>query len=260
MYTAGVVRIKDLIDERGNFIKWEALPILMRKNIPFTRYLGLIQAIPREWKKRLLDDVDKINHLQILIKLPKPVSLIYRELQKKGNILSTNYSKWRNLGMEISEEDYRRAFHNINKLTIVVKLRAFQYKLLLGVVTTNVHLFYYKIKDTKLCTFCEKSIETLIHLLYECKTVKPLINWLESKNNGRIAIENYLLSEIGSMVCNTLSLFVKYHVYARRCQNMTPSVNSLKNYLEQICIVEKAIAKDKGKINSHEQKWQFIQS
>ena len=52
-----------------------------------------------------------------------------------------------------------------------VKLRDFQYRLLLGKVITNVDLFEWNLKEDPLCTFCERSCETLVHLYCECPRI-----------------------------------------------------------------------------------------
>ena len=59
------------------------------------------------------------------------------------------------------------------------KLRIFQFKLLHRRISTNRYLFKIGISSSELCSFCENSSETLLHLFWECPQVK--IFWNEVK-------------------------------------------------------------------------------
>ena len=50
-YSQNIVRIEDLLNEEGNFRDRIELSSLYDFPIMFTEYLGLIQAIPNEWKE-----------------------------------------------------------------------------------------------------------------------------------------------------------------------------------------------------------------
>ena len=56
------------------------------------------------------------------------------------------------------------------------KLRIFQSKLLHRRISTNRYLFKIGLNANELCSFCENSSETLLHLFWECPQVKILWN------------------------------------------------------------------------------------
>ena len=60
------------------------------------------------------------------------------------------------------------AFQYTNDTT----LRWFQYRISHRILATNEYLFKIKIKDSKLCTFCNIEPESLIHLFVECEHVE----------------------------------------------------------------------------------------
>ena len=81
-------------------------------------------------------------------------------------------------------------------------LRAFQWKIVHGILITNVHLKQYGILDSDVCTFCKKTKGTSPHLFYECPVTKQLwvklINWLspELQIQNRIDVRYFLILSI----------------------------------------------------------------
>ena len=64
------------------------------------------------------------------------------------------------------------------KITNVSKLQSFHHKIITGTLTTNIQLYYYKIKDSKKCTFCNDGNETLLHLFVHCTEIQELFNYI----------------------------------------------------------------------------------
>ena len=60
------------------------------------------------------------------------------------------------------------------------RMSRFQYRMSHRILATNEYLFKLKIKDSKLCTFCNIEPEGLIHLFVECEHVENVWNMLES--------------------------------------------------------------------------------
>ena len=68
------------------------------------------------------------------------------------------------------------AFEYTNDTT----LRCFQYRISHRILATNGYLFKIKIKDSKLCTFCNIEPESSIHLFVECEHVENVWHMLEN--------------------------------------------------------------------------------
>ena len=142
-----------------------------------------------------------------------------------------------------------------------MKLRSFQYKLLMSAITTNIQLMYYKIRCTDNCTFCNFERETYAHLFYECICVKPLWHFFESLTNYKVTSYAVLLHNIEpnpTHVLNCIALLIKYYIYRTRCLNERLSVNQCRNYIERVKEIEHQIAIDKHKVSLHEKKWSEI--
>ena len=74
----------------------------------------------------------------------------------------------------VSTEELIKFTKNINAITICVKLRSFQYRLILPALITNIQLKIYGIKENDLCSFRGVNRETIVHILFECPKVKVI--------------------------------------------------------------------------------------
>ena len=155
-------------------------------------------------------------------------------------------------------DEMKGCIQKINTITIYVKLRSFQYRLLMTAVITNIHLQKYGVKDTDLCTFCMQEKETIEHLLYDCKYVRPLWSWLQEKVNTKLDFSKIYLNEIllnPRLVENCIALLIKFYIYRTRCMGQRLSLQSCKNYIEEFKNIEEEIARSKGKSQMHTIKW-----
>ena len=67
----------------------------------------------------------------------------------------------------------------------IANYRSFQYRLLQRGLVTNIQLKKWNISETDKCYFCHQTIETITHLLYECKKVQEIwtkvFQWIQLK-------------------------------------------------------------------------------
>ena len=103
------------------------------------------------------------------------------------------------------------------------KLRSFQYRLLLYGVVTNTYAYQNKIINSDLCTFCNATVETILHLFYECNIVinfwHGVVNIVnefvpfDTINKEDFYVENTLFNNVRDNtmhVINFLILVAKY--------------------------------------------------
>ena len=102
-------------------------------------------------------------------------SIVYEHLIEKSNALMEKCIAWEEeLCTEINYETFIRCFNDIYKVTNVAKDRSFQYRLLHRAIITNVHLARWGKCPDNLCTFCNETKETYVHLFIYCKYVEQL--------------------------------------------------------------------------------------
>ena len=109
---SGIIYLQDLLDERGEFLSNTEIQHKLIKSKPFTRYLGLLKAIPLEWKKILKSKVteDNINNFIDSHTSSKVSALLYKELSNTGDLLYKVRNKWQKKGINFEEEEFLRAF------------------------------------------------------------------------------------------------------------------------------------------------------
>ena len=260
-YRKGIIYIKDLV-EQDRLISHEKLQEKFSLSVPFTQYYGIQSAI-RKYLRNLdpsyeTGTEDLFNYYS---KFPKPAKIIYFQMKSNDELLLDAYLKSKQvwgLKNEYTFDEFSRAVTQINKLTVITKLRSFQYRLLHSAILTNIRLYYMKIKTTQLCESCNECTETYEHLFYRCKFVKRLWTYIERLTNRHIAVKDVLLNRVDnkpSTAENTLILFTKYYVFKEKSLDKRISITSLINFLKESIVIEEGIAKNKLKLKIHNSKW-----
>ena len=136
-----------------------------------------------------------------------PPLVIYEELIKRNNVSSWAYKrltyrperldakriKWNSeLKIHLSLEEYVQCIAHIDVLTIVPKLRSFQYRMVQRSLVTNVHLCQWGLRSNDLCSFCHSQREDINHLFVFCDKVKEI--WLQ--------VEEHMSERFGSREIN----------------------------------------------------------
>ena len=159
-------------------------------------------------------------------------------------------------------------FSDIYKASCINKLRVFQFRLLYRVIPTNKSLFTWKMINSNLCTFCNQTEETLMHLLWYCQTSNliwsNLFNWFRTRTgiNIYLSVSNILLG-LGkestiNVTLNMLSTNSKQFIYACRCLGENPVFDKLLSRIYYYKKLERAIALKKATIHIHNKKWELL--
>ena len=183
----------------------------------------------------------------------------------EDSVVNSKIIAWeKDLELDITKGNFLTYCQDIYVVTNIVKLRSFQYRLLMCAVITNVHLFHWKIKETNLCSFCNKAKEMPIHLFIMCDRVQQI--WID--------VEEYMLkyddkpirfdknsvifnriAENPSNIKNFICLVVKQYVYAQRCLGLIPKTLGVIRHIKNQENIEKYIAVKNNKLHKHLTKW-----
>ena len=272
-YDRGIVQIKDLIIENKVMTARE-LEFVYGLRIDTMKYNSLISAIPRRWKKVINRSQSDVNTLEFCSKISsmseinKWAKIVYADLNKNDETVKSKAQYWTHkIHADVDVSEIQNAFKNINKYVSVVKYRSFQYRLLHGVVFLNDRLVHYGISSTNLCTFCNRSKETVEHLFIECSVTKQVWDQIQEyllhsyHSDMERTTKRIILNQTCSMTGNESSLvdlmivITKQKIFAAKCCNEKPNAKIIINEFEFIHELEKKIAVKKGAIKNYNLKW-----
>jgi len=133
--------------------------------------------------------------------------------------------------------------------SIDTRLRSFYFKLFHKSIALNDFVFRIKRKDSPNCIFCDKEIETIVHLFCDCECVvhlwNDLLQIIHLKEDPDFALNNFvkMFGVSSNKFLTYLFVSLKYFVYVCKYQNTKPNFNSFKTYIgkSNICLCTHAL-------------------
>lgn len=274
MYQSGVHKLIDLFDlDTGKFMPYQDFITLYPDATDFVSYYGIISTIPKSWLAVLTQNLPS-GATQM------EWSTQFNDLVKKGKISKIMYNHFHNetaadndtlrilwnndLRLKLDLKQFQKIFLAINKITSSTKLRFFQYRILVRALTLNIHVAKWNSEVSPLCTFCDTSNETTIHIFAECVNIKTL--WLALKKwckyiygiSIQLTTKDIILNNFKGPhreLVNMFILLTKFYIYRCRVQKTKPNFSNLMVEINKIKSTEKITANMTGKTKQFEYKW-----
>lgn len=233
-------------------------------------YLGVIHAVPAEWKRLLREDraqdVRDKRPSEIVIQKSKPSAWAYKLLiQRRDSQADAVQQLWaREFQMQVEELDWQKALLTPFVVSCSAKLRHFQYRLLHRKLTANVLLSKWKQDQSPLCSFCQARPETVLHMLWYCPKISALWKALERWARYILKVDLQLDPETivfnlargrHSWLQNTIILATKQFIYRAKCMRFVPKLPALLAELNWLEKIEKVVAIRNKKEEKHLKKW-----
>ena len=253
----GIQFLSDIVDENGDILAFENFKQKFRleEHTNFLDYFSLIKSLPSKWKEIIKSQTQSKNTDPLITKLcraekaQRPSQVIYQELRKSvAKRPQKCLQKWEashNIDMDSWPEIFKLAHDTVTES----KLKIFQYKLLLRILPTNRLLRLMKIRQSDLCSFCDKETESISHLFWECESVLRFWNSLSllvsESNILRIDFnQRNILFGIskGLLSVNYLILVGKYYIYKCKWLGIIPKTKGFIQYLKFRHDIEKCMA------------------
>jgi len=273
MYKAGIRYVKDIV-KNGRFLYLNELAEIYDVNISFLEYGGIINAVPRGWKKYIVNNevsCEDEEYVFYVNKIELTCRSIYKEYIEKSYTLPEEYPmSWsRELNVYIDELDWIESYPECMKWTISTKLRSFYYQYRMKDIMTNSKLHKMNIKNSARCDWCNCNNQDMIHLFWECIDSRniwyELENWINIElTEGNLKIERELIFlfdiEAGNLttIINLLILITCRYIYVNKCLDKSLNFMELKHRIKEVQDIEYNVAQRKGKITYHNKKWQNI--
>ena len=259
----GINKISDLWSN-GKQLTYAEIVGKFGKIMTWLNYESILKSIPKAWKEAMNKqgiDVPNISWYEKIVNTVKPCKMIYNRLISRETVIIKYLSRWEECeGVGLNHEMYESAFKNLGKMSEAVKLRDFQYRLLLCKIPTNKDLFKWKKEMSDMCTFCKSGEETVKHLFVECRFVKRLWQWVQSiaGMDINVTMENLIYN----IICqprkrpeNEICLITKQFIYRKKCLKELPNITQLRNEIMYNINANLYIAKQKNKVKQHHKHW-----
>ena len=262
-FDAGIIYIKDLLDNNNRFLSYQDLCNRYGNNaLSFLEYYGIMNSIPIEWKEKFEQEIlmDVPNIYEQIVETKLSTKIIYLRFSEDETIIEQLCNRWNEkYTLNTCFEELRKCFININHITLSTKHRSFLYRLLHIAIITNKDLFLWKMSNTDKCTFCNVEVETILHLFCSCKAVKLLWNnikqWIYNTTQEVLDLNdhNTILCNYDDKLLNHVVLITMQYIYRSRCLKEIPSFRFLKSLVIDTYYIEKNIAEKQ--IDKHRKKW-----
>ena len=171
-------------DGQRRFMSQQEIAHKLGFNPMFITYIGLLQAIPKEWRRKLAtnniyeageEELEDYKLIDKLLDNQKPTKFIYNNLVTKKAIKPiTTINKWkRDLITDLTVEEIITTHCKQRKLITNNKIKSYNYKFLMRTIPYEKHLHTMNLKPTPLCDSCGID-EDIMHLYWGCPKTRRL--------------------------------------------------------------------------------------
>ena len=275
----GIVKIKDIVDNNGNFKNTTELENESGIQIDIMMYNGLKSAIPKAWLKKVKNNqnvnvLDNQNVLTVKINnSSKDVCELecrelYWEYVSKQAVSPTCIAKWEEIYYFV-DFDWEHLFCLPYTVARETKLQSLQYQIVNRYIPTQQFLQMCKKSDTDKCIFCNK-IDDIEHYFYSCERVIPVWNNLSQLFSKifetRIALHSpdiiFGIPNVNNddilKSLNFCILFGKYCIYKSKIQDKAVNFNMYKKLLKDRLLSEQCILESLGKEDDFNTLWKKV--
>ena len=276
-YSARILSIKSIYDTQVKKLKTfrEIKEEFNLDDGDHLNYQRLITAIPAEWRKKLKNCTG--NHMEVIEREVQKSPLLHQILHKdkiakyvypralekvSKSPKDTSFQIWNvNVNAGFTADEWCKIREKSFKISLSVKLRYFQYRLLSNKITTNAMRAKWDKSVPSVCSNCnQNATETILHILYYCnveiKFWNVICKWFKYVTNltieitERIIIANNFKGE-NALLVNTIILVSKQYLFAARCLKADPNIFVLLDKLRDLYYVEKELAIEHKRLKAH---------
>ena len=270
-YSAGIRYIKDLIDENGNFYRYEQFKQKYNLDVNFLKFYGIINSVSQTVNlEGTVLDID--TTLRKLLTVKSSSQAFYHSILSDMNKYTKRNCLYRWEHVFNRQFEWQDIFANIYSYTNDPKLRNFQYKVIHNIFPNNKILYKMGIENSSLCPNCNESTDSLEHYLWYCSRIETF--WTEVKDwiNTNLNINIELTPELAmfgktlsidhnvNAIANFLILHARYFIHCCRWTNNQPLLHTWLNRIKYREEMERKIAFENKKMRKHEDKWKKIQT
>ena len=261
----GLLYVRQVYDG-SNVVPYESIKNKYGNITNIIYYHNIVQAIRKKYTDKC--EISSDNERQMIIQtvLNKPGDKLigkrlYKYLISRKAESNEVAGKWNHI--ITLDEDNHTVFNHIDSITIVNKLRSFQFKFLHRILYFNERLFKCKIGKSTLCDFCSEAIDSIDHRYFYCNVTQEfwtqLTTWIQAEYN-EVCYVNNIHNIITNMynespLMETIVLNAKYFIYSCFLNKVKPDIIRFRQIVHNIEKTERYIAIQKDLLHIHTVKW-----
>ena len=273
LISAGIIYINDLLTKEGKFSVEGKLGDSITHN-DYIKLLGIIHAIPRNWKNQITSQtivenrgrgIGSIIYGTFVLLRKMSSKLVYRYLVDKNSVTPVFKRIFMNK-YNITEDDCRKLLMLPWKTTLDTRSRWFQYRINHFILPTKQWLHKIQKINSPNCDRCGTEVETLNHLFIECDEVNMF--WENFRLFWNVIFPNLSFNDklFGILdednenwrLKNQLLLSARRYIFIGRCRGSPLSIDAFNTLLKSTERLEEMIARDKDKLDLHIAKWSTV--
>ena len=276
---AGIIYLPQLVCPNNDFLSYDELAKkhkLVPNNVSFINFIKMKAAIPHSWEtnSNTYCQEDMPLSVEDLHEIHFPEGWTTKSAHQslstaKMRLLLKQQNSWqRDLGVIITENDWKAIYVNNFLSTIESKLRSFQVKLNFRAIVTNKQLHGFGLIENGTCAFCETETETFMHLFCTCTIVQcyweDVHSWLSAFLARPIVLTDYnkLFGfpeyEDITILLNCLLLYARYIIYRGKYKGVGPNLVECLDTIREVKHTERKIAERNNNIKKFHNKWKHL--
>ena len=279
LYRAGIVKVKDIISQDGQFLDLNMFCREHGVKHNFIQIARMKKAVPKEWVNVIQKDKDtRINpqlHDKLLLKVDSSSIDILKNSTKSKQIYDlivtrkyvhpTAVSKW-NESFNIVEADWKHIFSLPYCVARETKLQSLQYRILHRIVPCKKWLYVQTVIDSPNCTVCNE-VDDILHYFVDCTGVRDFWYSLERWWNNLQGYEITLTSKhiiFGIYYdkyysnLNYIILLAKWYINRQHCMDQKIDFYNFLYILKDHLRIEEYICIRGNNTHQFGQKWKKI--
>ena len=243
----GIINLFHIFNNTGSVMNFTELNLVYGiDRSMFMFYVGVIKAIPAEWKKKLKGKtktdigfkclIDINGMPQDFLKIENKV--IYSALVLKKLDRSKAHKRFTDQ-YGITEKEWKFIYSLSHNIKLSNKSKEINYKILHNYVATNRLLYKMKIIHSPRCNFCNLYEQTTQHLFCDCFVVKTfwfrVTEWLSKEYNTvtKIGLKDILFGhkqEDQNSLINTVISYAKLYINKCKFLELELTLNDFTNF------------------------------
>ena len=277
----GIRWLSDIIIEEGHqgtlrFLTKIEVEEMYNVKIGALTYMGIIDAIPKEWRKTLKlhsqlnerpDEDGDYKLVDKLMDIQRPSKFIYDcKINNKSQRPTNALRRWK-MDLETpTGGEILRCHFNQRRTMMNHKIKSFNYVFMQRNIPYGARLHKMGISETENCSICNVK-ETILHLYWDCphtarlwERLKHLIekhmHYQLDLNKAKCLLgtgtwSSKLHKERSWFLC----LLTKHYIHLCKCNDTVRCNIGLDNYIKTTLRTECNLAKTKGSFNLFSAKW-----